>query len=50
MALQIGLGKSSQFAHHVIDTPAQEPPGIPIRQDGNARFGAKPFGFRALFF
>lgn len=48
--MKVGVGKSSQFANHPVDAPAQQPPGIAVMQDGNARLSAQPLGLGSLFF
>lgn len=48
--MKVGVGKSSQFANNPVDALAQQPPGIAVVQDGNARICAQPLGPGSLFF
>lgn len=50
IATKVRVGKSGQFSNHAVDASAQQPPGIAIRQDGDGRLSAQPFGQRSLFF
>lgn len=35
------MGQPGQFADYLADTVAEQPPGIPVRQDGNLSVGTE---------
>ena len=44
------MGQTGQFANDSIAPLPQEPPGVSIGQDGNARVGTELLSYRSLLF